>query len=102
MLIGKIRQTVSSGSNFRLDFYVTAPALNNYSVLVFQVFHDLGLYPLIIANPLEQVDSKYNDVRSREYEVEKSDTFENTFKQIFLSPSIKRVINGLLAQIKSA
>ncbi len=100
MLIGKIKQTVSSGSNFQLDFYVKAPALNN-SILVFDVFHDLGLYPLTIVNPLEQVYYG-TELRSREYEVEKSDNFENALKQIFLSHANKRVVNGLLAQIKSA
>lgn len=83
----------SSSETIQASFVINAPSLNNYSYEVFEIRHDLGFYPLIIECRQLGIESK-KAADQRELEV--------IIKEIFSSPEVKRVINGLLAQIKSA
>jgi hypothetical protein len=91
LLVGKVEQTVRD-SWVTLEFYITAPSLNNYSYQVFTITHDLYFYPLKI----NQLNEKSFSNAGNEEEL------EARLKTIFSLPEVKRVINGLLAQIKSA
>jgi hypothetical protein len=90
LLTGKVEQNIWA-SEFKLEFYITAPSLNNYSYEVFSLTHNLNFYPLDIRSSNENTFSKVNDPEELEVKL----------KTIFSSPEVKRVINGLLAQIKS-
>jgi hypothetical protein len=90
LLDGKVQQEIYSGGEFMIDFYINAPSLNNYSYLLFQAQHNLDFYPLMVI-PTEGRSSEAKD----------QDEFEAILKTIISSPQAKKVINGLLAQIKS-
>jgi hypothetical protein len=97
LLVGKVEQSNLS-NEFSLEFYITAPSLNNYSYEVFRINHDLDFYPLELTITATRLPN-------RSYAVEKvknQEKFEEKLKIIFSSPEVKKVINGLLAQIKSA
>lgn len=91
LLIGDIEQIIYS-DEFKLSFYITAPSLNNYTYEVFDITHDLNFYPLKIRTSNDEVS----------VEDKTQEQLEDTLKEIFSLPKIKVVINGLLAQIKSA
>lgn len=88
LLIGEVEQTVYSNPRFRFDFYIEAPSLNNYRFHVLTLNHDLDFYPVEITGR--------NDKITNEQELEQA------LEQIFTSPEVKRVINGLLKQINAA
>lgn len=90
LLIGKVEQT-SYDSDFTLEFYISAPSLNNYSYEVFSLSHNLNFYPLQIKSSSERGYLK----------VENQEDLEKQLKTIFSSSEVKKVINGLLAQINS-
>lgn len=90
LLVCKVEQFFSD-PDFALQFYITAPSLNNYSYEVFNITHNLSFYPLHIWWPANQ----------KSLIVVNQEEFEKELKTIFSSPEVKKVINGLLAQIKS-
>lgn len=97
LLVGKVEQSNLS-NEFSLEFYITAPSLNNYSYEVFSVNHDLDFYPL----ELTITATRLPDMSYAVEKVENQEKFEEKLKIIFSSLGVKKVINGLLAQIKSA
>lgn len=90
LLVGKVEQS-SEGSDFLLEFYIAAPSLNNYEYKVLDLTHNLNFYPLHISSSNE---NSFSDISNQE-------DLEISLKTIFSSAEVKRVINGLLAQIKS-
>lgn len=74
-----------------LKFHITAPSLNNYSYHVFSISHGFTFYPLDIS-----VSNQSSRVAKTQEEL------EEILKEIFSSSEVKKVINGLLMQIKSA
>jgi hypothetical protein len=95
LLVGKIEQTTFSDDSkdeFILRFYITVPSLNNYRYEVFNITHDIDFYPL-------KIESSNGELSGKDKTPEE---LENTLKEIFLLSQIKKVINGLLAQIKAA
>ena len=91
LLFAKVEQHIDSENHkFYLEFYITAPYLNNYSYDAFTVNHDLGFYPLSIKSNSGKLVAK----------AENQEEFEKELKLIFSSSEIKKVINGLLAQVK--
>ncbi len=97
LLVGKVEQSNLS-NEFSLEFYITAPSLNNYSYEVFSVNHDLDFYPLELTITATRLPDRSYAVEK----VENQEKFEEKLKIIFSSLGVKKVINGLLAQIKSA
>ncbi len=95
LLVGKIEQTTFSDDSkdeFILRFYIIVPSLNNYRYEVFDITHDIDFYPL-------KIESSNGELSNKD---KTSEELENSLKDIFASSQIKRVINGLLAQVKSA
>ena len=92
LLVGKIEQTVYQDRSFILDFYITAPSLNNYSYQVLKINHDIDFYPLKVTG--SEINSSVQANNQKE--------LEDFLKFIISTPEVKKVINGLLAQIKSA
>lgn len=91
LLIGKVEQNFYSNPVFDLEFYIAAPSLNNYEYKVFEIKHDFNFYPLEVIPPSKEPNKKAKN----------QDELEEILKSIISSPQVKRVINGLLAQIKS-
>ncbi|KJV07592.1 hypothetical protein [Methylocucumis oryzae] len=94
LLVGSVEQrTIRTpyGDNFSIEFDITAPALNNYCFHVLTISHDFDLYPL-----------KIEDRRGEYKDADNQDKLEQALKEIFSSSEVKKAINGLLAQIKSA
>lgn len=81
----------SSSGSVLASFVINAPSLNNYSYEVFEIMHDLGFYPLTI----NQQDKPRKEAANQE-------ELETILKEIFSSPEVKKVVNGLLTQIKYA
>jgi hypothetical protein len=79
------------GDTFFTSFVINAPSLNNYTYEVFSVTHDLGFYPLSI-----RLKNKLSKKAVSQEE------FEAILKEVFSSPEVKKVVNGLLTQIKYA
>lgn len=71
-----------------LHFYVTAPALDNYRFHLFQVDHQIELYPLEVET--DEVVYQCSDENS----------FKGALKAILSSPKVHRIISSLLAQSK--
>jgi hypothetical protein len=90
LLIAQIRQEIWK-QKFQIHFAVIAPSLNNYGYHVFWIEHDINIYPLKIY---------HNEVKDKE--INNQEELEKEVKSIFSSSEVKRVINGLLAQIKAA
>ncbi|MFZ2452211.1 MAG: hypothetical protein WAW36_17015 [Methylovulum miyakonense] len=90
LLVTKVEQS-NNGDDFYLEFYITAPSLNNYSYEVFSISHDINFYPLNVF-ALNQPAKNANN----------QEELEAIFKEIFSNNKVRKVINGLLAQIKSA
>lgn len=95
LLVGKVVQEAWD-SQFSLEFYITAPSLNNYSYQVLEIKHDLSFYPLDIRQ------SNVNANANLSWKAENQEELEEILKTIISSSQVKKVINGLLAQIKSA
>lgn len=108
LLVGEVAQDYLN-PKFRLQFYIRAPSLNNYSYNVFEIEHDLSFYPLRIKptdRDILKASSKasidFDEFKEYRYmDVKNQEELEEILKTIFSSPQVKRVINGLLAQIKS-
>ncbi|MDO9105724.1 MAG: hypothetical protein Q7U57_12290 [Methylovulum sp.] len=83
----------SSRESMQASFIINAPSLNNYSYEVFEINYDLNFYPLTIS--CRQFDTESKEAANQE-------ELETILKDIFLSPGVKKVVNGLLAQIKYA
>lgn len=95
LLVGKIEQNTYSDESkdeFRLRFYITVPSLNNYRYEVFNITHSFEFYPLRLESSNGELSA--NDKTQEE--------LEDTLKQVFSLHQVKKVINGLLSQIKAA
>ena len=109
LLVGVVAQGTCD-SQFSFSFYITAPSLNNYSYHVLKIKHDLSFYPLRIVPTDENIfnsdvkESSDLDEYFKEYryiDVKNQEELEGILKKIISSSQVKKVINGLLAQIKS-
>ncbi len=88
LLIGEVSQSLWKNI-FTLHFFIIAPSLNNYSYSVLTIQHDLViLYPLEFIRPIQ-------------VEIKNENELEEKLKEVFSSSEVKRVINGMLAQIRA-
>ena len=88
-LIGRVDREAAEG-RFGMVLRIVAPSLNNYHYNVFRVDHDVTLYPLDI------VDITNSDV----YTCEDEGEFVQMMENILTSEKVRRVVTGLLAQIR--
>ena len=68
------------------NFYVVAPAINNYRYQLLSVAHSVFFYPLTIA------------ANGYVYEIENQEDFINKLSEVFNQPDTVQVISSLLAQ----
>ncbi len=90
-LVGKVDdQSANASSGFRYDLDVRVPALNNYSVTILRIFHDVDLYPvsLIASRPSKNV-SCANEAE-----------FEKAIESVLSSSEVKALLSRLLSQLK--
>ena len=90
-------RTNNRNNDFLFDFFIRAPSLNNYQYNVLTIHYDAGLYPV------EVTDMTVNIGELMKQEKYKNDEeFELNLQRILSSAKVKRVLSGLLAQIKAA
>jgi len=96
---GRVTQRDRSYSDpdFTYDFYVVAPALNNYRYRLFSISHGVEFYPLRIQ------ESGTFDADGRDFELKVNDEDEllETLAKIFSSQKTKGIISSLIAQSKA-
>ncbi len=78
--------TVSDGDSFRHNFFLTAPALDNYRYSLIRVVHGIQLYPV--------------HLQTGEFAVEVKDESHliSALEKIFSSNETRRVLSSLIAQ----
>lgn len=83
--------------DFVYDFYIVAPALNNYRYRLFSISHDVEFYPLAID------ESGVFDADGRDFEVQASneEEFLEALATIFSSERTKGIISSLIAQSRA-
>jgi hypothetical protein len=94
LLVGEVDRNTNFGV-LRLSLRIVAPTLNNYSYTVLDVEHDvITVYPVFIASHMSESD---------EFRVkcENEDKFVQELGRILSSERAKKVISGLLSQVKS-
>lgn len=89
LLLGRVRREVTE-ETFSMYLYIVAPALNNYSYRVLGVDHQIELYPL------EVFDFATGD----EFDCQDESAFKAQLKEILSSDSVRKVVIGLLAQVR--
>jgi hypothetical protein len=88
MIEGKV-ETWASGTKFLHSFNLVVPALDNYSYELFQISHEVELYPVKV-----EYRSSYRELRTEE-------EFVDWLRERLSSPETKRIIGNLLAQANS-
>jgi hypothetical protein len=86
--------TRTYGSEFHHRFVISVPTLD-YSMILFEVAHDLNLYPARIAAATVRFDVSSEVALTSEAE------FVDWLKAVFNAPETKRILSTLMAQAES-
>lgn len=78
------------GELFLINFYIVAPALNNYRYLVLDVEHEIKIYPLTLRHIAAEETFDCNN----------ESEFEIQLNKILTSDIVRSVIIGLFAQVR--
>jgi hypothetical protein len=99
-LMAKTKNVLSAEVRTRQDkgqieqnFYIVAPALNNYRYKLLSVIHDVLYYPLTVSS---QIHGEFEG--QMEITVESEDDFMKAIHTIFQHPDTARIISSLLSQ----
>ncbi len=87
--------------DFGYNFYIVAPALNNYRFLLLRTLHNVELYPLYIETGddiFKEISQKFNALNNIYIKVESEEEFLEVLRAIFNSSKTKRVLSAILAQ----
>lgn len=81
---------------FSYRFYIVAPALQNYHFRLFDISHNIELYPL----QLETYPDVASDIQegSNKLRIEDENALLAVLEKIFAAPKTRRVIASLLGQ----
>jgi hypothetical protein len=118
-----VKQDKSSFGKFTYSFYLAAPALN-YQYRLFQIHHDVSLYPVIvlvenaisveISADFERASKQFNltdlakmmdpsaereDVRFKGLQAQSEEEFVSLVREVLNSTKTVRIISALLAQV---
>lgn len=95
----------NSGKFFTYTFFLVAPALNNYRYELFDMYHDISLYPVDIGveeDIFAEIESKVKTHRDEDgvscIGAESEDEFVEVLRAIFNSKKSIQVITALLSQ----
>jgi len=83
--------------DFVYDFYLVAPALNNYRYRLFSISHDVQFYPLAI----EEGGVSDLNGRDSQFQVSNEEEFLEALATMFSSERTKGIISSLIAQSRS-
>jgi hypothetical protein len=88
LLVGRVTRSQEHG-NFISNLFIVAPSLNNYAYRVLRLYHPVALYPVTVSPEFSSPN------------VEAADEKEllAALKEILSSDEIRRVLNGLMAQV---
>lgn len=93
VLQGDVRVHHSIGlKDFEAEFFITAPALDDYSYRLFSIQYPVTMYPLRISESI-------TGMPPIEYPSEES--FVNALRIILSHPEVKKIISSLVAQSKA-
>jgi hypothetical protein len=90
LLVGDVKRT-QQNERFISTLSIKAPALNNYTYTVLSINHAITLYPLLL----------YFSPTSTNTEVLDETALLADLKKLLASDPIKRVMDGLLTQIRA-
>ncbi|MDM8530493.1 hypothetical protein QUF63_04925 [Anaerolineales bacterium HSG25] len=82
---------------FKYSFELVAPVLNNYSYLLFAIFHNVDMYP----TQVKLAKSLHVDKETRELSANTEEEFLTILGDIFKAPKTKTIIQSLIAQSTS-
>ncbi len=90
MLVGTVQGDASRTMNFHYTLDVKVPAINNYSVTVLGVNHDLNFYPVQLLSNWTKTELMCPDEAS----------FEREIASVLSSREVKGLLSRLLSQVK--
>ena len=79
--------------DFRYDFDLVAPALNNYRYRLFSISHGVEFYPLIITNCVA--------LNGSDHQITDEEEFLTALETIFSSEKTRGIISSLIAQSRA-
>lgn len=88
LVIAEVRSS-SSGATFNHRFTLSAPALGNYVIDLFQIQHGISFYPMRL------------DWKNSGYSLNSESELKNLLKQIFADSTTKNVVQSMLAQLNA-
>lgn len=83
------------------EFYIVAPAMNNYRYKLFAVKHEvIGYYPLTVETELDfRVDDEYSIPAFQKHdEAKNEEEFIRLLSTVFNNPENTQIISSLLSQ----
>lgn len=88
ILLGRISTSGQKAKKLQYNFTIVAPALDNYTYLLFVVHHGLTYYPLsfVVGNTSKSIDNE--------------ESFIASMKDLFNSEGTKKVLTSLYSQSK--
>lgn len=91
LLVGEVKIITEGIGELSATLYIVAPSLDNYRVGVLRIDHGLTIYPVTVTNLI--VEAKSNRGNETDY--------ISYLKEILSSDQIKKVITGLLVNMRS-
>lgn len=89
LLEGSVSRFVDEDGDFRIDFYLVAPALSDYRYKLLSLWHSIGLYPV------NTIDDK------PPIKLKNAEEFKNYLRSRFTSEETLKVIRSLITQSRS-
>lgn len=89
ILVGHVSKTVDEDGDFRLSFYLVAPALDNYRYKLLSVWHGIGFYPVNILGVTPRLRCK------------NAEEFKKYLRSNFASEETLNIIRSLIVQSSS-
>lgn len=87
MLVGEVRRSGSGSKGIANTFFITVPAMGNYSTRLITIDHGPFLYPVEL----------YDSTALTKYTCEDQKSFEECLSKVLNSQSIRKMIQSLLS-----
>lgn len=91
LLVGHIKPH-ENNLQFRYDFAIIAPTLNNYLYDMLIIIHEIGFYPVTIHDPQRHMSPK---------ECANEEEYKQGLRDFFTSENTKNVISKLITHVRS-
>ncbi|MGD1917679.1 MAG: hypothetical protein ACFCAD_01615 [Pleurocapsa sp.] len=91
LLIGKVIKKRDSLDNINCDLIIKVPSLDNYTISIVDTIYPVTIYPVEIKGS----NAQYYSSCDTEEEI------ENTLSTILSSEEVRRIISGLLSEVRA-